>query len=75
MIRIATPKPTLDFLFAYNGRELGGDLQFNNTRHFDPTVGRFISEEPAAYAGDADLCIVTPATGRSDLPPIAYPVV
>ena len=54
MILIA--KPTPDYLVAYSGRELdGGDLQFNHARHYDPSVGRFISEEPAAYAADADL--------------------
>jgi RHS repeat-associated protein len=54
MIRIAAPKPAPDCLVAYSGRKLDGDLQFNQLRHYDPTVGRFISEEPAAYAGDAD---------------------
>ncbi len=51
MIRIANP----DHLIAYSGRELAGDLQFNHTRHYDPTVGRFINDEPVGYAGDGDL--------------------
>ena len=55
MIRIATPKPAPGFLFAYSGREHDGDLQFNQLRHYDPTVGRFISEEPAGCeANDTD---------------------
>jgi len=56
MIRIATPKPAPGFLFAYSGREHDGDLQFNQLRHYDPTVGRFVSEEPAGCeANDTDL--------------------
>lgn len=55
MIRFADPKPTPDHLFAYTGRELDpeGGLQVNHLRYFDPTVGRWLNEEPAGYADAA----------------------
>ncbi len=31
------------------------DLQFDQARHYDPTLGCFISDDSAACAGDADL--------------------
>jgi RHS repeat-associated protein len=48
--------------FAYDGRGFDPkDLQFNQHRHFDPTVGRWVSDEPvgfeaggAKYKGDAN---------------------
>ncbi len=29
-------------------------LQWNMTHHFDPTVGRWMSEDPIGHAGDDD---------------------
>jgi RHS repeat-associated protein len=28
------------------------DLQFNRTRHYDPTVGRWLSEDPVGFWAD-----------------------
>ena len=56
MIRIVNSEPTS--IFAFTGRALDNavGLQFNQLRHFDATVGRWLSEEPVGYeAGDADL--------------------
>jgi len=54
MIRIADPKPAPDYLFAYTGREHEGGLYFYHHRHFDPTVGRWLNEEPIGCEADAD---------------------
>jgi RHS repeat-associated protein len=56
MICIADdPKP--DCLFAYTGhpfdKEVG--LQSNELRHYDPTVGRWLNDEPIGYRPDANL--------------------
>ena len=56
MIRIASPEPTS--IFAFTGRALDEELglQDNQHRHFDPTVGRWLSEEPiGCEAANADL--------------------
>ena len=56
MIRIANSEPTS--IFAFTGRALDNEvgLQFNQLRHFDSTVGRWLDDEPVGYeAGDADL--------------------
>ena len=54
MNRIVSSEPT----FTFTGRPLDKEaaLQSNQLRHFDPSVGRWVSEEPVGYdAGDADL--------------------
>lgn len=56
MIRVASTEPTS--IFVFTGRafdeELG--LQFDQLRHFDPTVGRWLNEEPiGCEAADEDL--------------------
>lgn len=57
MIRIPDPKPAPDHLFAYTGRESDSEvgLQANQLRRFDPTVGRWLNDEPVGYQGDAAL--------------------
>jgi RHS repeat-associated protein len=38
--------------YAYAGRELDvAGLYFNRTRYYSPAVGRFLSEDPAGFAG------------------------
>jgi RHS repeat-associated protein len=49
---------TADFRFGYTGRELDGEtgLYYYRARYYDPTVGRFISEDPVGFsAGDTNL--------------------
>jgi len=43
--------------FAYTGRELDGTgLYFNRARYYNPTLQRFISEDPIGFSGgDVDL--------------------
>ena len=54
MIRIAD-KPTS--IFAFTGRALDKDtaVESHQLRHFDPTVGQWLNEEPIGYQGDGDL--------------------
>lgn len=56
MIRIADSEPMS--IFAFTGRVFDEEvrLQSNEHRHFDPTVGQWLSEEPiGCEAADADL--------------------
>ena len=57
MIRIAATDPTPDCLFAFTGhpfdKEVG--LQSNELRHYDPTVGRWLNDEPIGYQPDGNL--------------------
>jgi RHS repeat-associated protein len=49
---------TVDQLFGYTGQELDADtsLYNYNARWYDPTTGRFLSEDPASFdAGDPNL--------------------
>jgi RHS repeat-associated protein len=49
---------TADFRYGYTGRELDGEtgLYYYRARYYDPSVGRFISEDPAGFgAGDTNL--------------------
>lgn len=57
VIRIDDAKPAPDHFAVRSGRELDDKtgLQFHELRHYDPTVGLFISDEPVGYAGDANL--------------------
>ena len=54
MNRIANIQPSI---FAFTGRPLDKEvgLQSNQHRHFDPSVGRWVNEEPIGYEADADL--------------------
>lgn len=50
--------PTAYFRFGYTGRELDQESgqYFYRARYYDPSVGRFISEDPIGFdAGDANL--------------------
>ena len=71
MIRIANPEPAS--IFAFTGRTFDEevDLQFDQARHFGPTVGCFISNGSAACAGDADLY---PYVGNPPQQPATPPV-
>ena len=56
MIRIASSEPTS--IFAFTGHALDEEVgrQSNEHRHFDPTVGRWLNDEPiGCEAADADL--------------------
>ncbi len=49
---------SVDFLFAYTGRERDAEskLQYNRARYYDSGVGRWISKDPIGFeAGDANL--------------------
>ncbi len=66
MIRIAGPLPPDDGPYEYRGRfddamfEFTGsiddtaDLQFAPARWYDPTVGRWLTEEPIGFADDVN---------------------
>ena len=44
--------------YLYDGRDFDPEtgLQYNRARHFDPTIGRRLNEEPVGYeGGDANL--------------------
>ena len=44
--------------FKYTGREWDGEigLQYNRARYYDPSTGRWISQDPIGFAGgDANL--------------------
>jgi RHS repeat-associated protein len=50
--------PTLNLRFAYTGREWDSEigLYFYRARYYDPTVGRFVGEDPIGFgAGDSNL--------------------
>jgi RHS repeat-associated protein len=50
--------PAVDFRFGYTGRELDGEtgLYYYRARYYNPTTGRFLSEDPISFnAGDANL--------------------
>jgi RHS repeat-associated protein len=44
---------TIENLFRYNGRDYDVEtgLYYNRSRYFDPSVGRFLSEDPIGFAG------------------------
>ena len=49
---------SIDFLFGYTGRDWDQDtdLQYNRARSYEPTVGRWLTEDPIGFdAGDANL--------------------
>jgi len=50
MIRIADNSTSI-----FTDIDEEADLQFDQARHYDPTVGCFISDDSAVCAGDADL--------------------
>ncbi len=47
---------TLTNPFQYTGRELDSEtgLYYDRARYYDPTVGRFLSEDPIGFEGDND---------------------
>ena len=57
MICIAHTDPKPDCLFAYAGhpfdKEVG--LQSNEVRYYDPTLGRWLSEEHIGFQPDGNL--------------------
>jgi RHS repeat-associated protein len=53
-----TATTAADFRFGYTGRELDGEsgLYYYRARYYDPSLGRFISEDPIGFsAGDTNL--------------------
>jgi RHS repeat-associated protein len=48
------PSGSTPDVFAFGGRNFDPEvpLQFNMLRHFDPTVGQWMSEDPIGHAGD-----------------------
>jgi RHS repeat-associated protein len=56
--RIVNQTNVLDLRYAYTGREWDGETgqYYNRARYYDPTVGRFISEDPLGFgAGDTNI--------------------
>ena len=56
--RIVNQTNPLALRYAYTGREWDGETgqYYNRARYYDPTVGRFISEDPLGFgAGDSNL--------------------
>ncbi|MBI3836618.1 MAG: hypothetical protein HY288_01620 [Planctomycetia bacterium] len=40
----------------YDGRDLDAtDLQYHQARHFDPTIGRWLNEDPTGFEDSANL--------------------
>lgn len=56
MIRIADKNATSDHLIVCDSRDLDPEVElfFEQSRHFDPTVGRWLSDEPAAFQAGGD---------------------
>jgi RHS repeat-associated protein len=46
--------PAVDILFAFTGRDRDEEtgLQYHRARYYDPTLGRWLSEDPIGFAGD-----------------------
>ncbi len=57
MICIAKTDPKPDCLFAFTGHPLDKEVgpQSNEFRHYDPTVGRWLNDEPIGYRPGANL--------------------
>jgi RHS repeat-associated protein len=56
--RIVNQTNVLDLRYAYTGREWDGESgqYYYRARYYDPTVGRFISEDPLSFgAGDTNI--------------------
>jgi len=56
--RMTETNAAVDHIFAYTGRELDEetDLMFYRARYYDPTIARFVSQDPSSFsAGDANL--------------------
>ncbi|NJR32299.1 MAG: RHS repeat-associated core domain-containing protein [Chamaesiphon sp. CSU_1_12] len=54
----STASTTADFRYGYTGRELDEEtgLYYYRARYYDPSLGRFISEDPIGFsAGDTNL--------------------
>jgi RHS repeat-associated protein len=71
--------PAVDILFAFTGRDRDEEtgLQYHRARYYDPTLGRWLSEDPIGFAaGDPNISryvinYVTGATDWSGLEPSA----
>jgi RHS repeat-associated protein len=50
MIRIVKTAPTCIFAFAGRADDKETAVESNLLRHFDPSVGRWLNEEPVGYA-------------------------
>jgi RHS repeat-associated protein len=70
--------------FQFTGRENDGTgLQYNRARYYEPSNGRFISQDPAGFAGSGPNLYwyangspldITDPTGETGLPSIPNPV-
>src|SRR3974390_3113055 len=57
-ITYQTPSPSVTPLYFWTGRETDVEtgLQFNRARYYDPSAGRWISQDPMGFdAGDSNL--------------------
>jgi RHS repeat-associated protein len=60
MIRIAEPLPSDDGPYEYRGRFddamfTGNIDELHAERWYDPTVGRWLNDDPVGFAGDCNL--------------------
>jgi RHS repeat-associated protein len=57
-ITYQTPSPSVTPLYFWTGREFDAEtaLQYNRARYYDPSMGRWISQDPMGFdAGDSNL--------------------
>ena len=57
--KLAASSGTLTNPFQYTGREFDSEttIYFNRARYYDPSVGRFFSEDPIKFAGGPDFYV------------------
>lgn len=57
--KLAAWSGTLTNPFQYTGREFDSEttIYFNRARYYDPSVGRFFSEDPIKFAGGPDFYV------------------
>ncbi len=68
---ITTAAGTTPNDFRYTGREYEApDLYYYRARYYDPTVGRFLGEDPVGYLGGYNLYLAFNATPSTQLDPL-----
>ncbi|MFO0868567.1 MAG: RHS repeat-associated core domain-containing protein [Pirellulales bacterium] len=54
---ISQTQPSFDTRYRYTGREYdeSTDLQYHRARYYDPSTGRFLSQDPTGFSGGINL--------------------